>query len=157
MASKVEVILLEDVKNVGKSGELAEVKRGYARNWLLPQGFASIVDASTLKAYAKRKSKIEADGQKRRDLAEQTKADLQDKLETSRTVIIKARAGETGKLFGSITKEILAEKISEQFDITIAKTQILTKDAIRNLGEYEIKISLLSDVDATVKVKVEAE
>jgi len=156
MAAKLEVILLEDVKNLGRSGELAEVRPGFARNWLFPQGLATIADASTLAAYVKRKAKIEELGAKRREAAEAARAALQDKLETSRSVIIKSRAGESGKLFGSITKEELAQEISKQFDLEITKTQIATKEAIRNLGEYEIKLNLLSEVEATVKVKVEA-
>ncbi len=154
--AKVEVILLEDVKNLGSSGELAEVKMGYARNWLLPQGLASILDASTLKAYARRKAKIEELGAKRREEAESNKATLQDKFETNRSVIIQSRAGESGKLFGSITKEQLAEEISKQFDINVTKSQILTKEPIRNIGEHQVKISLLSGMDANVRVKVEA-
>ncbi len=70
--------------------------------------------------------------------------------------MLKAKAGESGKLFGSISKETLAEEISRQFDVVITKAQIATKELIRNLGEYEIKLTIRPEVEATVKVRVEA-
>ncbi len=154
--AKVDVLLLEDVRNLGRSGELAEVRLGYARNWLLPQELAVIADYGVLEAYKRRRSKIEANSAKKRADAESIRAKLQDNLDNNKSVMLKAKAGESGKLFGSISKETLAEEISRQFDVVITKAQIATKELIRNLGEYEIKLTILPEVEATVKVRVEA-
>ncbi len=156
MASKVDVMLLEDVANLGLSGELTEVKRGYARNCLLPKGLAVMADASTLRAYAKRKAKLEAAFAQRKAEAEEIRERLQSNFDNSRTIVIQSRAGDSGKLFGSISKDQLAQAISDQFSIDILKTQIISKDSIRNLGEYEIKVQLLSGMEALVKVRIEA-
>ncbi len=156
MASKIDVILLDDVKHLGQSGELAEVKLGYARNWLLPQGLVAIADASAMTGYAKRKAKLESTAKQRRDDAEKIKLDLQDKLDAGKSVLIKSRAGESGKLFGSITKETLAEEISRQFDHKISKSQISVKEPIRNVGDFEITVNLSSGIESIVRVRVEA-
>ena len=154
--AKIDVILLEDVRNLGRSGELTEVKLGFARNWLFPQELAVVADYGTLAAYKRRRSKIEANSAQKKSEAESIRAKLQDNLENNKSVIIQAKAGESGKLFGSITKETLADEISRQFDVSINKTQVATKEPIRNLGEYEIKLNILSEVEATVKVRIEA-
>ncbi len=146
----MEVILLEDVKNVGKKGEVVKVNDGFARNVLI-----------------KKKQGLEATGKNLNDLklkkanddkiaAENLEAakKLAAKIEESKiTIPIKVGAG--GKSFGSVSSKEIAEEVKKQLDYDIDKKKVQLKDAIKAAGEYDVKIKLHPQVTASLKVIVE--
>jgi large subunit ribosomal protein L9 len=98
-----------------------------------------------------RKSKLEEEAQQRREKAEQLKAKLDEQF-----VKIEAKAGESGKLFGAITKEDVSNAVEQQLSIKIAKDQIDLKTPIRAIGDFEVKLNLAAQISATIIVKVQA-
>jgi len=147
----MELILREDVPNVGTTGDIVKVKPGFARNYLLPRGLAVIADP---------RSKDELEHQ-RRVMAEKRERDqrqattLAARISKERLVII-ARAGEEGKLFGSVTNQDVEKALNARgFDID--RRRIRLDDPIKSLGEHEVIIHLMSGVDAKVTVVVEPE
>ncbi|MDH5391563.1 MAG: 50S ribosomal protein L9 [Gammaproteobacteria bacterium] len=145
----MEVILLEKVDRLGGLGDKVNVKSGFARNFLLPQGKATAATAENLAAFEARRAELEKQAAEALSAAEARKAKL-DGLETTITV----RAGNEGKLFGSVGTVDIAEHVTAQ-GIELAKREIrLPHGAIRQAGEYDIAIHLLTDVDATLKLTV---
>ena len=149
MASALDVILVDDVEHLGKAGELVKVKPGFARNFLLPKGAAILANRFTLAEYEERKVQLEAEAQKRRQEAETLKIKLEEK-----TISINAKAGETGKLFGAITKENIVEAIKEQLSLDIVKGQLVLKAPIRAVGDHNITLKIASGVSTTIIVQV---
>lgn len=149
----MQVLLLEDVDKLGTAGQLVKVKPGYARNYLLPKEIAVFADASTLAAFERKRQKLEAEAQERREAAEANKK----ALEEAERITLKARAGESGKLFGSITKEAIAEALLDQMKIEVDRHKIKVKEAINTLGEHPIKVGLGSSVESDLVVVVESE
>ncbi len=144
----MEVILRDDVANIGKTGDKVEVKDGYARNYLIPKGLAMLVTPANEKAIqVQREKRI----QKEKDLkagAEETAAKLAD---ISCTVAM--NAGEDEKLFGSVTNADIAEVLSAE-GITIDKKDIVIEDDIAKLGIYHFKVKLHPEVTQDVKLWV---
>jgi large subunit ribosomal protein L9 len=148
----MKVILTEDIKNLGKAGEIKEVADGYARNYLIPRGLAEEATSGKMKETQEKKERQEK--QKDREMAQaQT---LKDKLD-GKTIIIQARAGGADKLFGAITSREIAEAIQNQHGIKIDKKKVELGDPIKHLGEYPVKLKIYPAVQAEVTVKVEAE
>lgn len=148
----MKVILKQDVKGLGKKESLHEVSDGYARNFLLPKGLAVEASASNMNVM---NTKKEAEKSKKdRELA-QARA-LADRLK-SITVVIKTKAGENGKLFGSITSKDITDKLKSNFSLDIDKRKIHMPDAIKALGTTEVEIKLYPEVSAKLTVKVEQE
>lgn len=147
----MEVILNEDIEKLGKAGDLVTVKPGYARNYLLPRGYALYADASTLRVFERRKAKLEEQAQKKREEAQARK----ESLERENNITIKVKAGATGKLFGAITKEIIADALKEQLNIEVDRHKIKIDSPIKAIGESIIKISLGSGIESEILVKVE--
>jgi large subunit ribosomal protein L9 len=148
----MKVIFLKDVKGKGKKGEIKNVADGYAHNFLLKNNLATEANQATISAL---------DGQKRKlDLqAEQVHEDakkLKEKLEEV-TVELKAKSGEGGRLFGSITTKQVAEQLHKSTGIKIDKRKMELDDAIRGLGYTNIPVKLHQDVTATLKVHVTEE
>jgi len=149
----MEIILLQDVPNLGFKDDIVKVKPGYAANYLIPQGFAIMALpsekkrlAETLKQRAFKESKIKKDAEK---LAEK----LQDVV-----VKITAKAGASGRIFGSVNTIQLSEAIRNQFDIEIdRKSIVLDSHAVKELGEHSAKINLHREVRFTIKFDVVAE
>lgn len=148
----MEIILLEKVHKLGNMGEKVVVKPGYARNFLVPQGIALPATKDNLVEFEKRRAELERLAAERLAKAEARKATLQD---VSVTIITKA--GEEGKLFGSIgVMDIVGHM--EKAGHAIEKSELrLPEGPIRALGEFDFDIDLGSDVVATIKVIVEAE
>lgn len=144
----MEVILLEDVEGLGKAGELKTVKDGYARNYLIPRNLAVIADKKKKRDLEHKKRMVE--GIQRRRL--KTASDFKSKLEKI-SVTIPAVAGEDDRLHGAITKEKIADAITS-YGISIDKEQVLLDEPIKSLGIFNVKIKILKDIDATVKVWV---
>ncbi len=147
----MEVILKEDVPNVGKMGEVVRVRDGYARNYLLPRGLVLIADKKALKTFEHQKRVVES--QKDRVVKQaQTAADALSQV----SLVIQVRAGEEGKLFGSVTN-IDIEKALKAKGFEVDRRKIHLAEPIKVLGEYQVPVRLTSDVQANVKVSVVSE
>jgi len=144
----MKVILREDVKNLGRMGEVVNVSDGYARNFLFPKKFAVEANTKNLKEFEHNKKVITERAAK---LKESFKS-VADKL-SSLSLTIKAKTGEDDKLFGSVTNMNIAEALaSEGFDID--KKKIIIDEPIKRLGEYSVAIKLHHDLSTEVKVHV---
>lgn len=146
----MKLLLEQDVKGTGKKGEIVDVSDGYARNFLLPRKLATPADAQAVNAANISKSaaahkKFQA-GVAARELAKQLEGAV---------VTVKAKVGENGHLFGSITGKEVAQAISEQKHVEIDKKKVALAEPIRSLGEYSIRVSLYENTFALVKVIVE--
>jgi len=148
----MKVILLKDVKGLGKSGELVNAKDGYARNFLFPKGLAIEATEANLNKWKK-----DMENKKRKEKEEYENAlKLKERIE-SITVEIKSKAGESGKLFGSITSKDISTALKEQHNIDIDKKKIEMKDNIKSIGTTSVEVKLYTEVTATLKVKVTEE
>ncbi|HEX13651.1 MAG TPA: 50S ribosomal protein L9 [Desulfurella acetivorans] len=144
----MRVVLLEDIENLGLAGDVLDVKDGYARNFLFPRKLALKATKENVKLIEEKRNSIIKRAQKRLQL-EQAKKEQLDGL----TIELKAKAGEGGKLFGSIgTNDIYAALKEKQIDID--KKSIRLEDPIKQIGEYEVTIALYRDIKANIKVIV---
>ena len=144
----MKVVLLSDVKGQGKKGELCNVSDGYARNFLFPKNLAVPADSAAL---SELKSREESKEHHKKEEIAAAKATA-EKLE-GKTIVIKAKAGANGKLFGSVTsKEIVAE-IKSSLGIDIDRKKMSVAD-IKNFGEYTADIKLYQGISAKITVKV---
>ena len=145
----MKVLMKQDVPKIGKKGELLEVKEGYARNFLIPNGLAVEASGGALKQHDEEKK-----AQDRRKAKEKEEAQEQAKKIEALYILIKHKAGEEGRLFGSITSAEIAEALKQK-GFTIDKKKISLEDPIRLVGEYTVKIKLHHEVVADLPVKVE--
>ena len=145
----MKVIFNQDVRGQGRKGEMKEVSVGYARNYLIPRGLASEATADTLNAF-KLKEKAKA-AQIAREKAE---AEENAKKLDGVQVIIRAKAGSAGKLFGAVTSEAISKALKEQFDIDIEKNKIVQGDPIKTYGSYTVKAKLGYEVSGTINLLV---
>ena len=143
------VILLKDVKGVGKSGEVVKVSDGYARNMLLPKGLASEATEGNVRNLAKQKAIQEENRQK--ELAEARA--LADKIGQIKVTII-TKSGEGGRLFGSITSKDIADALADQHKITIDKRKVVLENPIKHTGDFELDVKIYTEVTAKLKVTV---
>lgn len=151
MASAIELILTEDVEKLGHTGQLVKVKPGYARNFLLPNKLAVLADRDNLALYEQKRAELEDEARRRKENAEEAKV----LLDESKELVIQSRAGESGKLFGSITKDEIARAVKDQFKIEIDKSKIKIDNPIRSLGEFTVKISLGTSIESEIRLKIE--
>jgi large subunit ribosomal protein L9 len=147
----MEVILREDVPNLGTIGDIVKVKPGYARNYLLPRQLAVVADRGSVRALEHQKRVVGAKRERERKQAETVAQRL-----TSLRLIIKARAGEEGKLFGSVTNQDVEKALAEQ-GFSVERRRIRLEDPIKSIGEHTVPVHLSTGVDAHVTVIVEAE
>ncbi|HEY8350343.1 MAG TPA: 50S ribosomal protein L9 [Clostridia bacterium] len=148
----MKVILKQDVKGLGKKDDLVNVSDGYARNFLFPRGLAVEANESNLNIVKTRK---EAEKSKKdRELAQARK--LAEELRNVE-VAIRAKTGENGKLFGSITSKDISDKLKEDFGLDIDRKKIVMPDAIKSTGTYEIDVKLYPEVSGRLKVRIESE
>ena len=148
----MELILLEKVKNLGGLGDKVKVKPGYGRNYLVPRGKAVPATAANVAEFEQRRAEYET---KSNELlgAAQARATRFEGAETT----IRANASPEGKLYGSVGPREIAEAFTAQ-DLELEKSEVIMGEGpLRNLGEYEVQISLHADVQGTVKVKIIAE
>lgn len=146
----MKVILLKDVKGIGKAGATAEVSDGHGRNFLIPKGLAKEASAANIKELDKQKAENE---QKRQTLLADAKS-LAEKIEKT-GVTIKTKSGGSGRLFGAITSKDIADALLAENKIEIDKRKILLENPIKQAGEYEVGIKLYQDVITKVKVIIE--
>ena len=145
----MKVLLLQDVKGSGKKGEVINVSDGYARNFLLPRKMAEPADAQAINAANIQKSAAQhrkfTAGVKAREIAQAL---------DGHSIRVKARVGENGKLFGTVSGKEIAAALKEQKGVDVDRKKI-SVDPIRALGEYPAKLSLFEGISVTVKVIVE--
>ncbi len=147
----MEIILLQDVNKVGERNEIVKVKDGYGRNYLIPQGLAVIANDTNRKILAARLRSIE----KKESAKIGEYQAIADKV-NGKTVKIAARAGASGKLFGSVNAASVADAIQTQLGVTVERKKVVIDDA-KELGSYTAKLSLHKDVPASFTVEVVAE
>ena len=145
----MKVIFNTDVKGQGKKGEMKEVSIGYARNYLIPRGLASEATADNINAL-KLKEKAKA-AQMAREKAE---AEENAKKLEGIQVIIRAKAGSSGKLFGAVTSQEISDALKEQHSIDIEKNKIVQADPIKTFGSYQVKAKLGYEVNGTINLLV---
>jgi len=144
----MEIILRQAVENLGKPGDVVQVKPGYARNYLLPRGFAYEATPGNLKRIQLERDRLEAAENERRGVAQ----GLADKLEQV-SLTFSARVGDEGKLFGSVTAADIAQQLDAQ-GFQIEKRQIDLHEPIKALGVYRVPIRLHADVKPEIRVWV---
>lgn len=152
MATAFEVILTED-SEAGRAGEIRKVKPGFARNYLLPRKLAVLADTYQMRIYQEKKEGFERAAEEKRQKAETIK----EQLGEDSAITIEAKAGLSGKLFGAITKERIAEQANAQLKVKVTKDQIVIKFPIKEVGEYQVNIELGSHISTTILVKVVAQ
>ena len=146
----MEVILKKDVKGTGKEGDIVKVSDGFARNKLIPGGFAVEATDANKRAIAREKAKAAEKFAADKEAAEK----LAKKL-TAAPVVVKTRVGDNGKLFGSITSMDIAQAVSEQLGTEIDKKKIILDKPIKETGVFDVGVKLFTDVTAKVKVRIE--
>lgn len=144
----MEVILKKDVKGLGKAGDKVKASDGYARNFLFPKGLAVEANAQTLTEY----KNSEASKQHKIDVDIANAKDAQSKLQGN-TVRLTAKAGQNGRLFGSVTAKDVAEAITKQLGVAVDKRKLSVAD-IKNFGTYSAEIKLYTGISATLTVEV---
>lgn len=142
----MKVILLQDVKKMGKKGDVIEASDGYARNYLFPRKLAEEATANALHVVNAKK-----ENERKKKLAELEAAQKLAAELKGKEVTINAKAGENGRLFGAITNKDVAEVINNQFNLTIDKKKIVV-NTIKVAGEYEIEVKLYPEVSTKMKV-----
>ncbi|MCE2570677.1 50S ribosomal protein L9 [Motilimonas eburnea] len=148
----MDIILLDKVANLGTLGDTVSVKAGYARNFLFPQGKAVPANKANTEKFEARRAELEAKIAADLSAAEQRG----EKLNALEAIVIASKAGDEGKLFGSIGTRDIADAVSAA-GVEVAKSEVrLPEGVLRNTGEYDIAIQVHSDVTATVKVSVVA-
>ena len=144
----MKVILLQDVKNLGKKGDIVETAEGYGRNYLLPRKMAKEANAANLNEAKQNKATEAHRAAQRKDEAAQLK-----KVH----VIVKVRVGDNGKMFGSVTSKDVAEALIEQTKLDIDRRKVELKSAVKGVGEYTAVAKLHPEISAEFAVTVAAE
>jgi len=148
----MKVLLIKDVKSLGKAGEVKEVKDGYGKNFLIGKGFAKHATEEIIAQHKADEAQAKAD--LANEIALLTKmAEKLNKLE----IIITKKLGQNGHLFGAITKDEIAQALSEQHSIDIDKKHIVDKVAIKTVGEHDLDLKLGHAIHATLHVDVQGE
>lgn len=144
----MKVILRADVDNLGRLGEIVAVRPGYGRNYLLPQGLASLVTPGNLKVFEQERRKLQA----KNDAIRAEASGLAGKIGAAK-VVIEVRVGDGDKLYGSVTSAQIAAILAEQ-GVDVDRRKIQLEDGIRSLGEYIVDVKLHPEVVAKLTVKV---
>ena len=146
----MKVILLQDVKSVGKKGDIVDVSDGYAKNCLFKKKLGTPADSKNLNDLKLKKANEEK-------VAAENLADAKEfaKVIEKKTVVVKLKAGEGGKTFGSVSSKEIAQEAKSQHDMDIDKKKIVLPEAIKSFGTFDVPVKLHPEVTATLKVKVE--
>lgn len=145
----MKVILIKDVSKLGKKGDIVEVSDGHARNYLIPRGLAVEATKGNLKHLMDEKKQHEEKEERLRKKSEDLLKELKKKVWE-----IKVKAGETGKLFGSLTSGNIAENLSKMSGFEVDKKWIKLKKPIKETGEYDIDLKLPAGVKGKIKIRV---
>lgn len=147
----MKVILQQDIKGIGKKGEIVEVKEGYGRNFLLPKKYAVEATAANINV-----AKAQAGSAARKKAQDADEAKLLAAQLAKVTVVIPVKVGENGKLFGSVTGKDVADVLKKKHHIEIDKRKITIKGDVVSAGVYDAVIKVHTDVTTTIKVQVVA-
>ncbi len=147
----VQVILNEDVPNLGRTGDVVKVRAGYARNYLLPRKLASEADEKNIRAFEHQKGIA----MRKREAQRIAAMSAKERIEAI-TLTVEARAGEEGKLFGSVTNIDLERALREK-GFAIERRKIVLPEPIKAVGDYNVPIKLEAEVEASLKVVVAAQ
>lgn len=148
----MKILLVKDVKSLGKAGEIKEVKDGYGQNFLIAKGFAKAATNEVLRKYKADMAKKEEELRYEIEQANALKTDL-EKI----TIDIAKPIGDNGSLFGSVTKDEISMALKEQFKFEIDKKNFETDEMIKSVGIYEVKVKLGHSISAILKVNVKGE
>lgn len=145
----MKIILLQDEKKLGKKGDIIEASEGYARNYILPKKIGVEATSKNMNDLKLQKANEEKKAQELLDAAKAQAADLE-----SRQVIVKIKAGEGGRTFGSVSTKEIAAACKEQHNIEIDKKKIQLPESLKSFGAYEVAVKLHPQVTAKLNVKV---
>ncbi|HEX6291669.1 MAG TPA: 50S ribosomal protein L9 [Herpetosiphonaceae bacterium] len=148
----MKVVLIQDVPNLGKAGEIKDVADGYGRNYLLPKGYAALATKGLIKQAQER-----AEAQKKRDQKMRSESEQLAQRINGQTLRFKVRVGELDRLYGSITNVDIAEKVQQQLGIDIDRRKIDLGDPIKRAGVYSVPVRLTGSIEARLNVVVEGE
>lgn len=148
----MKVILVKDVKNVGRQNEVVDVAEGYARNYLIPRGLAIEANAANLKQHEERK---------RREAAKQAREEAEARETAARLMqqplVIQVKAGEGGRLFGSVTSGDIAAAMEKQFGVKLDKRRIELDEPLKTVGAHKVVVRLYPGVQAELQVHLQAQ
>jgi len=147
----MKLVLLQDVKNIGKKGALVDVADGYARNFLLPKKLATPATEGVLRSLDKEAADLKAKKIREKEQAQE----LANMLE-SKPVQMQVRVGENGKFFGSITSSDIVDAVKKQFSHVLDKKTVHLKDPLKTLGEHQVPAKLHPDVTAKLRLNLAA-
>lgn len=145
----MKIILLQDEKKLGRKGDIIEASDGYARNYILPKKIGVEATPKNMNDLKLQKAREDRQAKELLDAAKAFAADLE-----SRQVIVKIKAGEGGKIFGSVSAKDIAEAYMSQHNLEIDKKKIQLQDGLKSFGTYDVPIKLHPQVTGTLKVKV---
>ena len=146
----MEVILLEDVKSLGKKGQIVKINDGYARNFVLPKKLGLEATPKNLNDLKLKKANEDKIAKEKLEAAKESAKVLEES-----TVVVKIKSGEGGRTFGSVSSKEIAQEAKKQLDFDIDKKKIVRDEPIRTLGTHVIQIKLHKDVTAKMNVKVQ--
>ena len=147
----MRVILKEDMSNLGVTGDVVEVKPGYARNYLIPQGFAYPASADNIR-------RLEEERKLSEELARRDYLEARRRASrlTGTSITFRARAGEEGKLFGSVTNADVTDRLNQQgLDFEVDRRWVQLEEPLKLLGEFRVAVRLHTDVNVEVEVRIE--
>ena len=145
----MQVILLQDVKSLGKKGDVVKVSDGYARNMILPKKLGVEATAKNLNDLKLRNQHDRKLAQEQLENAQRLAKDLEDKV-----VEVKIRAGEGGRTFGSVSTKEISAAVKQQLGLELDKKKMILDEPVRALGTYEVTVKLHAKVNGTLRVKV---
>lgn len=147
----MKVILNQDIKGSGKKGDIVNVSDGYARNYLIPRKLAKLADAATINAAKAKKAASKHKHSELEKAARETAAGIRELK-----VVVTVKAGENGKIFGSIHTKEIADALKEQHGFDVDKKKINLKEHIKECGEHIVNVKLFAGISVPIKVIVKA-
>ncbi len=145
----MKVILMQDIKGVGKKDEVINANDGYARNFLFPRKLAVEANTENMSKLKGRQDSVNFKKEQEKENAEKIKKQLSEMLLT-----IKVKAGENGKIFGSITSKEISTELKKQYNVDIDKKKILLKQAIKEIGTFTIDVKLYEGITGKLKINI---
>lgn len=149
---QVKVVLSENVENLGNKLDLVTVKRGYAVNFLLPEGLAELATPGLIERANKEREKIESTKALMIKEAAKTQKEIEGKI-----IKFSEKVSDKGHLYGSITEKDIADKLTDEFNVTIDPSAVKLDKHIKEIGSFEVKVELSSDITVSVSIEVEKE
>ncbi len=147
----MKVILREDIEKLGKAGEIVKVADGYGRNYLIPRNLAALANVRNIKELDHNRRVIETRAKKTRKAADEVAS-----LLSSKSLVIAAKAGEEGKLFGAVTSRDIAEALGKE-GVDVDRKSIQLAEPIKQVGDYRVKVRVAAEVVSEISVSVVAE